>query len=115
MGRRGPCTSIIDLALIIAGGLRHEILRSLALCEKDVTTLANDLALAKPSVSDELGVLRLHNLVEFRSDKKRHIYRLSTSVRAMVRDGFVTLEVGTDAGEHLSLVLHCNGAAPAGS
>ncbi len=96
------CISAKDLMVIIGGGSRLEILRTLLEREYKVTELADALELAVPMVSSNLRVLRENGLVNVRRYKKYKIYSIRRErVQGIANGQFVRLRVRSDTGEWL--------------
>lgn len=96
------CISGKDLMLIIGGGSRLEILRSLLEREFNVTELAEELELAVPMISSNLRVLRENGLVNVRQYKKNRFYSLRRErVQGIVNGQFVRLRIRSGTGEWL--------------
>jgi DNA-binding transcriptional ArsR family regulator len=74
-----PISYILDMAStfeVLAEPRRREILDLLREGERPVGELVERLALAQPTVSKHLRVLRVAGLVEVRQDAQRRWYRL---------------------------------------
>lgn len=72
--------SIPDLLKLLANGIRQEILVILANGEKDVTFLTAELGRHKGTISNHLGLLFTHQIVEYERVKDRHVYRIGRRV-----------------------------------
>ena len=68
---------LAELLKVLAHPDRLRIIEELRLGEKDVTSLAKALALPPTRVSQHLGQLRTHRLVEDRREGRCHFYHLS--------------------------------------
>lgn len=68
---------LADLLKLLAHPDRLRLIEELRFGEKDVTSLADELKLPATRVSQHLGLLRAHRLVEERRAGRSHIYRLS--------------------------------------
>ncbi len=112
-GQFRPCRSTADLTLVVAGGIRLEILKSLVIASRDVTTLANELELDISMVSHNLGVLRQHGLVACRTVKQKRFYHLTDRVSGTPNGRLVDLQVRCNREEtvvfHLLLDERCHG------
>lgn len=96
------CISGKGLMVIIGGGSRLEILRTLLEREFNVSELAEALELAVPMISSNLRVLRENGLVNVRQYKKNRFYSLRHErVQGIVNGQFVRLRVRSDTGEWL--------------
>jgi len=70
---------------LLADPTRLQLLRLLAAGEQDVTTLADQVAASRSSVSQHLGRLRLAGLVQVRRDGRHMVYRtVSDHLSALV-------------------------------
>lgn len=61
---------------VLAHPDRIRLIEELRSGEKDVNTLADELDLPSPRVSQHLGLLRLHRMVEERREGRHHFYHL---------------------------------------
>ncbi len=61
---------------VIAHPDRIRIIEELRAGERDVNSLVEKLELPGPRVSQHLGLMRLHHIVEERRDGRRHFYSL---------------------------------------
>ena len=61
---------------VIAHPDRIRIIEELRTGERDVNSLIDALELPGPRVSQHLGLMRLHHIVEERRDGRRHFYSL---------------------------------------
>lgn len=84
---------ILEHMGLLAGGIRLELLASLADSPKDVSTLADELGLALNYVSQALRLLREYGLVEVRRHHKHRIHHLSGRVRASLRNNIARLAI----------------------
>ncbi len=66
-GQFRRCRSTAHLTLVVAGGIRLEILKSLVIASRDVTHLANELELDISMVSHNLRVLKDYGLAASRT------------------------------------------------
>ncbi|MEE8154584.1 MAG: ArsR family transcriptional regulator [Phycisphaerales bacterium] len=89
-----PCRSTAYLTLVVAGGIRLEILKSLVIASRDVTNLTNDLELDISMVSHNLRVLKDHGLVASRTLEQKRFYHLTDRVSGSPNGRFVHLEIG---------------------
>lgn len=92
-GQVKPCRSTASLTLVVAGGIRLEILKSLAIASRDVTTLANELELDISMVSHNLRVLKDHGLVASRTLEQKRFYHLTNRVSGTPNGRLVDLQV----------------------
>ena len=88
-----PCRSTAHLTLVVAGGIRLEILKSLVIASRDVTNLTNDLELDISMVSHNLRVLKDHGLVASRTLEQKRFYHLTDRVSGSPNGRFVHLQV----------------------
>ena len=102
-GQVVPCGSIRDLMLIVAGGSRLEILEKLLDASRDVSTLADGLALEQSRVSCNLRLLRENGLVGVVPFRKNRFYHLAEHVRGSIHDQILNLTITTVHDESLSL------------
>ena len=100
-----PCLSMADLTVVVAGGVRLEILKSLLLASKDVTSLANDLELELSMVSHNLRILRDNGLVRVQRRKQKRIYHLTDRVRGSRSGEFMQLSISSEPGESVVFQL----------
>lgn len=103
-GQIPPCLSIADLTVVVAGGIRLEILKSLLLASRNVTSLADELELEVSMVSHNLRILRDNGLVEAQRRRQKRIYHLTDRVRGSPNGEFVQLSIRSEQGE--SVVFH---------
>ncbi|HLT60298.1 MAG TPA: metalloregulator ArsR/SmtB family transcription factor [Microlunatus sp.] len=68
-----------DVFNAVAEPCRREIVQALAVRERSVGDLAQELELSQPVVSKHLAVLRAVDLVDSRTDGRHRIYRLVPS------------------------------------
>ena len=93
-----------DLTVVVAGGIRLEILKSLLLASRDVTSLADELELEVSMVSHNLRILRDNGLVKAQRRKQKRIYHLTDRVRDSRNGEFVQLSIRSEQGE--AVVFH---------
>ena len=103
-GQIRPCLSMADLTVVVAGGIRLEILKSLLLASREVTSLADDLELEVSMVSHNLRILRDNGLVKAQRRKQKRIYHLTDRVRGSRNGEFVQLSIRSEQGE--AVVFH---------
>ena len=65
-----------EIFKVLAHPDRIRLIEELRLGEKDVNTLSENLDLPGPRVSQHLGLLRLHRIVEERREGRHHYYHL---------------------------------------
>lgn len=97
--------SMADLTVVVAGGIRLEILKSLLLASRDVTSLADDLELEVSLVSHNLRILRNNGLVKAQRRKQKRIYHLTDRVRGSRNGEFVHLSICSEQGESVVFQL----------
>ena len=68
---------LADIFRVMAHPDRIRIIEALGSDEKDVKTLLNDLELPGPRVSQHLGLLRAHRIVDERRNLRHHFYHLT--------------------------------------
>lgn len=68
---------LADMFKLLAHADRLRLIEELRAGEKDVTGLAVALGLPNTRISQHLGLLRAHRLVEERRDGRSHFYRLA--------------------------------------
>ena len=68
---------LAEIFKILAHPDRVRIIEELRIGEKDVNTLAEQLELPGARVSQHLGLMRAHRLVEERRDGRHHFYHLT--------------------------------------
>ncbi len=68
---------LAEIFKIIAHPDRIRLIEALRFGEKDVTSLANELDLRGARVSQHLGLMRAHRIVEERREGRHHFYHLS--------------------------------------
>lgn len=91
---------LAELLKLLAHGDRLRMIEELRLGEKDVTGLANALSLPPTRVSQHLGLLRAHRLVEERRDGRSHFYRLAhPHLAAWIVDALQFVDVRNRLGE----------------
>ena len=100
-GQRRPDQPMAKLAIVVAGGIRLEIVRSLLDASKDVTTLANELQLDISLISHNLRLLRENGLVQVRRWGRHHVYGVTDQLHSSANGQFVELEVRSLRGERL--------------
>ncbi len=93
-GQFRRCRSTAHLTLVVAGGIRLEILKSLVIASRDVTHLANELELDISMVSHNLRVLKDYGLVASRTFEQKRFYHLTDRVSGSPNGRFVQLQVG---------------------
>ena len=74
--RKVVAKELAEIFKVMAHPDRIRLIEELAGEEKDVKTLLNDLELPGPRVSQHLGLLRAHRIVEERRAGRHHVYRL---------------------------------------
>jgi DNA-binding transcriptional ArsR family regulator len=78
---------------VIAHPDRIRIIEELRAAECDVNSLADALELPGPRVSQHLGLMRLHHIVEERRDGRRHFYSLMhPEIAAWIVEGLNFIE-----------------------
>jgi DNA-binding transcriptional ArsR family regulator len=85
------CQAAADLLGLLADRTRLALLHALGSGEADVTTLADAVGAARPSVSQHLARLRLAGLVTTRKEGRRVVYRLSDGHLRLVVDEALNL------------------------
>lgn len=98
---------LADLFKLLAHPDRLRIIEELRLEEKDVSSLAQALSLPATRVSQHLGLLRTHRLVEERRDGRSHFYRLALPyLAAWIVDSlqFVDIRNRLDEAQHIDSV-----------
>ncbi len=103
-GQIRPCLSMADLTVVVAGGIRLEILKSLLVASRNVTSLADNLELDVSMVSHNLRILRNNGLVKAQRRKQKRIYHLTDRVRGSRNGKFVQLSICSEQGE--AVVFH---------
>lgn len=96
-----PCESMPALLALLGGGVRYELLTTLAQRSQTVTSLADDIDLARPHVSHNLSLLFENALVETKQVKKFRWYRLSHRVHARITGKKLILRVTAANGDEL--------------
>ncbi|GAA3688427.1 Ni(II)/Co(II)-sensing metalloregulatory transcriptional repressor KmtR [Nonomuraea antimicrobica] len=77
----------VDAFRMLSDGTRLRLMWLLSSGERDVNSLAQDIGVARPSVSQHLAKLRLAGLVTTRRDGRRVLYRATDShVRAVIAE-----------------------------
>jgi DNA-binding transcriptional ArsR family regulator len=71
---------------LLADPTRLHLLRLLATGEQDVSTLTDQVAASRSSVSQHLGRLRLAGLVQVRRDGRRMLYRTTSDHLSVLVD-----------------------------
>lgn len=107
-----PSQSIVsrelaDLLKLLAHPDRLRLIAELRGGEQDVTSLAAALALPATRVSQHLGLLRAHRLVEERRDGRSHFYRLvHPAIAAWIVEAlqFVDIRNRLDEAGHIDTV-----------
>jgi len=66
-----------EIFKVLAHPDRIRIIEELRIDEKDVNTLVETLELPGPRVSQHLGLMRAHRIVEERRDGRHHFYHLT--------------------------------------
>jgi len=74
--RRVAATELAEIFRITAHPDRIRIIEELRTEEKDVNTLSDRLDLPGPRVSQHLGLMKAHRIVEERRDGRHHYYSL---------------------------------------
>jgi DNA-binding transcriptional ArsR family regulator len=98
---------LADLLKLLAHPDRLRMIEELRLGEKDVTGIAEALALPATRVSQHLALLRAQRLVEERRDGRSHFYRLvHPHLAAWIVDAlqFVDIRNRLDEGDHIDSV-----------
>jgi DNA-binding transcriptional ArsR family regulator len=67
---------LAEVLRVIAHPARIRIIEELRTGERDVNSLVDSLELPGPRVSQHLGLMRLHRIVEERRDGRHHFYSL---------------------------------------
>ena len=93
-GRRPPAPWIAGLFGILSDPTRLKILSILMRGERDVTTLCRSLAVAQPTVSHHLALLRAGGVLTSRRDGKRIIYRLNAAAASADGDMLLLSNAG---------------------
>jgi DNA-binding transcriptional ArsR family regulator len=75
--RRVVAKELSEVFKILAHPDRVQIVEELGSGERDVNSLAEQIAIAGPRVSQHLALMRAHRVVEERRDGRHHYYRLS--------------------------------------
>lgn len=98
---------LADLLKLLAHPDRLRMIEELRLGEKDVTGIAQALALPAVRVSQHLALLRAHRLVEDRRAGRSHFYRLAhPQLAAWILDAlpFVDIRNRLDEADHIDRV-----------
>ena len=74
--RKLVAKELADIFKVMSHPDRIRLIEELAVEEKDVKTLLENLDLPGSRVSQHLGLLRAHRIVEERRDGRQHFYRL---------------------------------------
>lgn len=74
--RRLVAKELSEIFKVLAHPDRIRLIEELRAGEKDVNTLVEALGLPGPRVSQHLGLLRLHRVVEERREGRHHYYHL---------------------------------------
>jgi DNA-binding transcriptional ArsR family regulator len=74
--RQVVAKELAEIFKVIAHLDRIRLIEELRGSEKDVNTLAENLGLSGPRVSQHLSLLRAHRIVEERRDGRHHYYHL---------------------------------------
>lgn len=82
-----PCSSMADLVLVVAGGIRLEIIKSLLEASKSVSALADELELDITLVSHNLRLLRENGLVKAAHLGRNRFYHLTDQMIKSSLDG----------------------------
>jgi len=84
---------LANIFKVIAHLDRIRLIEELRSDEKDVNTLAENLGLSGPRVSQHLSLLRAHRIVEERRDGRHHYYRLiQPEIASWIVDGLGFIE-----------------------
>jgi DNA-binding transcriptional ArsR family regulator len=75
--RRVAATELAEILRVTSHPDRIRIIEELRAEEKDVQTLADELELPGPRISQHLGLMKAHRIVEERRDGRHHYYHLS--------------------------------------
>lgn len=74
--RRLVSKELAEVFKVLSHPDRIRLIEELRVGEKDVNTLTEALELPGPRVSQHLGLLRLHRIVEERREGRHHFYHL---------------------------------------
>ena len=94
-----PCKSLAELAAVVSGSVRLEILKSLVLASRGVTQLANELDLELSLISHNLSVLKANGLVDAQRIKRMKVYYLTERVHGSPNGRFIELDIHLPTGE----------------
>lgn len=84
---------LAEIFKVIAHPDRIRLIEEMQQGEKDVNTLAESLTLPGPRVSQHLGLMRAHRIVEERRDGRHHRYRLTRpEIAEWIVDGLAFVE-----------------------
>lgn len=100
-----PCKTLSELAAVLAGQVRIEIVALLAQGSRDVSSITEILCLDLSHVSTNLRILRKRGLIEFKQDGRRRIYALSKAITYRIHDSLLQLEITCSNGDLLSCLL----------
>ena len=100
-----PCKTISELAAVLAGQVRLEIVALLAQGSRDVTSITATLGLDISHVSTNLRILRKRGLIGYKRDRRRRIYHLSKSIYCRTHDGLLHVEMVCSNGDRLSFKI----------
>ncbi len=89
--------SAFDVMALLSNRIRVEILATLAGTAKCVSEIADELEIDASTVSHSLQLLAKMGLVEHKVVNKRHFYRLTGAVTALLDGSVVRLAVSTDS------------------
>ena len=98
-GQVKPCKSLAELAAVVSGSVRLEILKSLIIASRSVTQLADELDLELSLVSHNLRLLKANGLVDAQRIKRMKIYYLTERVRGSPNGQFIELDIRLPTGE----------------
>lgn len=89
---------LADIFKMLANPDRVRLIEELRAGELDVNTLAKQLGLPGPRVSQHLALLRAHRFVEERRDGRHHFYRLTQpEIAYWIVDGLDFVEARSSA------------------
>lgn len=100
-----PCSSMADLVLVVAGGIRLEIVKSLLEASKSVSALADDLELDITLVSHNLRLLRENGLVKAARLGRNRFYHLTDELIRCSLDG-QDLQIEINCQRREKIVFH---------
>ena len=109
---------LADLLKLLAHADRLRLIAQLRSGEQDVSGIAGALALPATRVSQHLGLLRAHRLVEERRAGRTHFYRLvHPALAAWIVDAlpFVDIRNRLDEADHIDTVRARWSAPPSAS